>query len=298
MMRALAKPWFLWRPAQLIARARVALSPPSPGFADLAIAWGGTLRADPTKTIGRSIATTGIYDLAVSELLIRLVSPRDLVIDAGANVGYMSVLLGHLVGPTGRVLAWEPHPDLFAVLERNVARFPDARVEPRRAALGDAKGTADLVIPAHMASNDGVSYIGASAVGARTLPVAVERLDDRLGGAAVSLLKMDVEGFEASVLRGATEAVADRRIRHVVFEDHVGRGSAVMAMLEGLGYTIFSVGWAMTGPMLRRGIDVSVASGYEAPNFLATLAPAEVESRCAGRGWRALRRLETSPTEP
>ena len=42
--------------------------------------------------LGRCLATTGIYNLAVSELLFRLIRPGDLVIDAGANVGYMSVL--------------------------------------------------------------------------------------------------------------------------------------------------------------------------------------------------------------
>ena len=74
---------------------------------------------DPTRAIGRSIVTTGLFDLAVSELLARLIDPGDIVVDAGANVGYMTVLAATAAGRSGRVLAFEPHPELFAVLCQN-----------------------------------------------------------------------------------------------------------------------------------------------------------------------------------
>ena len=142
------KPWFLYRPQQVLGRVLSELRAPAAGFAPLTTSWGARVIADPTRAIGRSIVTTGVFDLAVSELLARLIAPGDTVVDAGANVGYMTVLAATAAG-RGRVIAFEPHPDLFPVLRQNAeyaARF-GCRVEPRQAALSDAPGTAALRVP-------------------------------------------------------------------------------------------------------------------------------------------------------
>src|SRR5438876_809414 len=112
LWRRLWKPWFVWRPMQVLRRARLALSSPRPGYQLIPTSWGGFIWTDPTKVIGRSILTTGIYDLAVSEVLARLIKPGDTVIDAGANIGYMTMLASFAAGPNGKVLSFEPHPDL------------------------------------------------------------------------------------------------------------------------------------------------------------------------------------------
>ena len=92
MVYQLAKPWYVWRPWQLVHRALATVKSPKSEFVPLPVAWGASVWADPAKTIGRSILTTGVYDLAVTEVLGRLIAPGDTVIDAGANVGYMHAL--------------------------------------------------------------------------------------------------------------------------------------------------------------------------------------------------------------
>src|SRR5207253_2638751 len=94
------KPWYVCRPVQVPLRIVRALRRPRTGFQRLQVTWGASLLADPTKTIGRSIRTTGIYDIGVSELLARLIRPGDTTIDVGANVGYMTLLMGALAGKT------------------------------------------------------------------------------------------------------------------------------------------------------------------------------------------------------
>ena len=173
---------------------------------------GGLVLADPTKTIGRSIRTTGLFDLAVSEVLARLIDPGDTVVDASANVGYMTVLAAAAAGPTGRVVAFEPHPDLFAVLRQNVemtaGRLPSATVDLHNAALGEAAVTAQLVLPPDFSSNDGVGSLATVAsAGSKAIPVSVTMLDEALGEARVGLMKMDVEGFELHVLHGGRQAL-------------------------------------------------------------------------------------------
>ncbi len=165
MLSDLAKPWYVWRPWQLARRASAALRAPRSGYTPLPVAWGISVIADPAKMIGRSLFTTGIYDLAVSEVLARLIAPGDTVVDAGANVGYMSLLASVAAGRSGHVSWWEPHPELFSVLQQNVAAWSceggaSPRIAARNTALGAEAAYADLIMPAHMESNDGV--LGAS----------------------------------------------------------------------------------------------------------------------------------------
>jgi FkbM family methyltransferase len=292
VLNQLAKPWYVWRPWQLARRAQVALKPPRSGYVPLPVAWGISVIADPTKTIGRSLFTTGVYDLAVSEVLARLITPGETVVDAGANVGYMTLLAGIAAGPSGRVLAWEPHPELFSVLRRNVeslaARGGAAEIAIRNAALGCDPGRATLVVPAYMDANDGVSYIGEATGSAGSIAVSVETFDEVLAGAHVSVMKLDVEGAELGVLSGARRALGEGRIRHLVFEDHVGADSAVARLLVANGYRIFSIGWSVRGVQLGEDPRQQLTAAYEAPSFIATLDAEGVRGACRTPGWTTL----------
>jgi FkbM family methyltransferase len=288
-MVGLWKPWFVYRPRQLVKRILSSVRTDSAGFTPVDTSWGGRVIVDPTRAIGRSIVTTGLFDLAVSESLARLIDAGDTVIDAGANVGYMTVLAATAAGPGGRVLAFEPHPDLFEVLRQNAAyagRFGCA-VEARQVALGDNHGPASLQIPASFADNDGLATLVANATPARSVAVTVERLDDVVDG-AVSVMKLDVEGSEASVLRGAQRLLSGGRVRHIVFEEHDAERSEVVRMLRDAGYHMFALGWRVRGLEVRPIEQGRSTTPYEAPSFVATTAPDDVIARTAPRGWQVL----------
>jgi FkbM family methyltransferase len=273
------KPWFVFRPWQAVRRLTFR---PASAYRRLPVAWGARLLVLDDDHIGRCIGTTGIYDLAVSELLFRLIHPGDLVIDAGANIGYMSVLAATA---GAQVKAFEPNPQLQPILRQNLG----ARGEVRPVALGAHRHTAALIPPDPDAHNNGLGRLGTPA-DAGTVPVQVETLDAELAGRTVAVLKLDVEGEEQAVFQGAANALQDRRVRHIIFEDHHGAGSAVMTHLLGQGYTIFSVGWTLSGPALGDAATPSAHARYEAPSYLATLDRAEALSACAKRGWLALRK--------
>jgi FkbM family methyltransferase len=295
LLHRLWKPWFVYQPTWLARRVAAAVLPPSSGYTPLQTSWGVRIIADPTRTIGRSIITTGIYDLAVSEALTRLISPGDTVVDAGANVGYMTVLAGVAAGAAGRVLSFEPHPGLFGILQQNATAIRKqlniARIELHQTALGDQPGTAELQLPPDFDSNDGVARIGrAEPPGWNSVTVQLETLDSVLGTDSVSVLKLDVEGAELQVLRGLSVALTARRVRHIVFEDHAIGGSDVARELRRAGYQLFSLGWSMRGPIARPLETGSLATKYEAPSFIATLAPNEVLARFQPKGWAVLSR--------
>jgi FkbM family methyltransferase len=250
--------------------------------------------ADPATIVGRSIQTTGVHDLAVSEILARLIQSGDTVVDAGAHIGYMTTLAAVASGPNGHVLAWEPHPELFRVLDRNVAslsaqhRF--ARVTLRNAALGSAAGGAALVVPDDNASNDSTSrLVHEASASVRSIRVTVETLDEVLGDTDVGVMKLDVEGSEQQALAGGSQALRAGRIRHIVFEEHRGPTSEVVRFLQSLGYTVFAIGWSIRKPKLGPLSDGTLAAEYEAPSYLATISAREVESRCSTAGWLTLR---------
>lgn len=303
-LRRIWKPWFIYRPQQLLTRA---LAPGSPAGRRerLGTAWAMTLRVDPGRDIGRSIVTTGVFDLAVSEALARLVEPGGRLIDAGANAGYMTLLGAVAAGPTGHVIAFEPHPDLFGMLEQNVREAPGARrlarVSLHNIALGDQEGEARLLLPPEFGSNDGTARIVAHAGPAdRTVAVRVRRLDDVLdeagtgGGADASggeavVLKLDVEGHEPQVLAGAVRTLQARRITHVVFEDHDVARSEAVRLLRDAGYRLFALGWSMRRLRLEPLESGRLSHSYEAPSFVASIDPDRLLSRCGSAGWQVLR---------
>lgn len=289
MTFGLWKPWFLYRPGQIVRRVIAEFRAPAKGFAPLATSWGGRVIADPTRAIGRSIVVTGVFDLAVSEILARLIAPGDTVIDAGANVGYMTVLAAAAAGRRGHVIAFEPHPDLFQVLLQNVefaGRF-GCRVEPHQVALGDANGTSALNIPDDFDGNDGMATLAPMPSRIGSVVVNVRRLDDLVDG-SVAVMKVDVEGFEARLLRGAERLLAARKVRHIVFEDHEPGQSEMVRMLAHAGYRLFAIGWRTGGlaiaPIERRPL----SRMYEAPSFVATLAEADLMACTRRRGWQVL----------
>jgi FkbM family methyltransferase len=265
------------------------------------VSWGIRLWADPTEHVGRSVWTTGVFDLAVSEVLFRLTGPGDLVIDAGANIGYMTLLAAVRSEPGGRVLAFEPNPNVAKWLRQNVEttqrEFASAAVEIHTIALGSKTGTAHLLLPAASAANDGLARIVSheDAEGG-SLPVRIERLDEVVGPRTVGLMKIDVEGHEEHVLRGAAGLLDSHRIRHIVFEEHHGPGSPAMNVLLAAGYEIFSIGWSMRGPVLAPAADGSRASAFEAPSYLATVESRKALDACRVAGWQTLKR-QSQPLE-
>lgn len=195
------------------------------------------------------------------------------------------------LGTRGRVLAFEPHPGLFEELSRNMetarARFPGMEALSFREALSDAAGTARLSMPAEFSANRGLASLGGTSDG---IEVATRRLQDHVGetGADIALMKIDVEGHEAAVFRGARSLFERGAIHHVIMEEHGSFPTEATSLLEDLGYTFFSLERSILGPRLGDPVVRRRTSGWEAPSLLATRHPGAALAACRVLGWRAL----------
>jgi FkbM family methyltransferase len=135
-----------------------------------------------------------------------LAGPGQQVLDIGANWGLFTARLARLVGPSGHVEAFEPHPAHAATLRKVAAGLP--AVDVHMTALSDHEGEAELVIPVRDGTPlTALAHLDAPApAGPREqrVPVPLRTLDAVLGDdhPPVDLVKCDVEGHELEVLRG------------------------------------------------------------------------------------------------
>ena len=173
------------------------------------------------------------------QLLPRLCPGDETAIDVGANHGDYSAIL---VGLARDVIAVEPNPDVVRVLE---ARLGDEirrkRLQLVRGAFGSEAGTARLFIP------DAGSALGSLdappiATGGKAIEVLVRRLDDLARGRRVGFIKIDVEGYEAAVLRGGMAVISESRPTLLIeIEERHRKGALgeVCGLLKPLGYRGF-----------------------------------------------------------
>jgi FkbM family methyltransferase len=137
-------------------------------------------------------------------------APGQTVVDVGANIGVFSLWAAGRVGPAGRLVAIEPNPEAAIWLRRNVGPFDD-RARAFELACGDREEQLELMYPPHRLS---VGSFLPRDDRTEVVTVPVRRLDDILdeqGVGVIDLLKVDVEGVEAAVLRGAGHSLARTR---------------------------------------------------------------------------------------
>jgi FkbM family methyltransferase len=254
--------------------------------------WGLPLEVYRSDAIGFSIIAGRIFDPCITETLHRLIDPGDLVVDVGAHVGYITSLAAVRAGRDGSVIAFEPHPTVSELLAANAARWGTAEdiapVEIRHEALSDRSGTGELDPGPAFTDNMGLASLrepgGDETPG--TLLVSLQRLDDVIRARSVGLLKIDVEGHEHAVLRGAGRLLSERLIRDIVFEDHNPYPSDATRVAEEAGYRLLSLANSLFGLRLSAPEARGDIAGWPGPSYLATLAEGRARRRLGPRGWQ------------
>lgn len=159
---------------------------------------------------------THSYDILLCTLLSRRLEEGDIVLDAGANVGYISAQAAACVGTTGEIHGFEPLSECFERLQRLRELNPEFNFKFNNVALGDNEGSLSIAYDPRGSARDATLVPGNSVVESRR--VHVMRLDDYIFSAIslpqrISLIKIDVEGFEFPVLLGLERFFAETTYR-------------------------------------------------------------------------------------
>ena len=286
-----AMPEYFFHPRQALRRFRRLWHVEQP-IEPVRLPWGAVVQAHTRDMIGHGLYYYGIFDKVVPEAIFRLLDPGEVAVEVGANIGQNCSCMARRVGPRGTVLAFEPHPEILAELRANSALWLDpqfAKVQIEPVALGAERGEAFLANGAEFETNRGSAALREEANSTRGFKVKLARLDDYLDPVdKIGVCKIDVEGHELSVLRGAANTLKRRAIRDILFEDFHPQPSAVTEVLQQNDYEVFRLADDWLRPVLLP-LEVSLPSGKrDTHNFLATLDPIRSRERYRRIGWRCL----------
>ena len=212
----------LWRFASWQFRSRMARRPILTAFA------GGTRLLVSTGQAGATgNIYTGLHELPEMAFLLHFLRPSELFVDVGANVGSYTVLAAGAVG--ARCISFEPDPVTAAAFRANVAvNHLAALVEFREMAVGGRTGEIRFTI-----GKDTLNHVAPSGAAGSTIQVPVTTLDVALHGEQPRLIKVDVEGFESDVVRGAESVLALPSLGAAILETN-GSGARYDASDEDL----------------------------------------------------------------
>ena len=223
------------------------------------ISGGLTMALDQHDLVQRELLFQGVYERDVTELLASTLCERDVFLDIGANCGYYSLLAA---ARGAKVVAFEPDPDILAVLQLNIGLNIQlgSLIKTRGEALSNEDGSRRFFRAD--GANSGMSGFSDRRTVA-SFDVVTRKLDSLLDSGAVpspTVMKVDVEGHEESVLRGAIRALESADLRYVIFEaapaqDGLPASQALRDLFQRFGFGVRQIG----------------ISGYvETENFLAS----------------------------
>ena len=139
------KPEYIFRPRQIISRLRYRAVAAEFPIQEVTLPWHMRMQVNLKEAVGKSIYLFGLYDLALTETIYRLVAKGDTVCDVGANIGYISTLLSYCAGGEGKVHSFELNPLLPEQLHKNIdtcsRAFSFANVSVQKMAVSHSTGS-------------------------------------------------------------------------------------------------------------------------------------------------------------
>lgn len=190
------------------------------------LAWGGKLLV-PSEDLSLmpEIVLNGVQELPLSAYLFKTIKPGNVLVDVGANIGYFTVLMGALCGPSGKVIAYEANPHLYQILMDNLSiNYLHDRVTVYTKAVYSQKTTIDFYLTSRFLGNSSIyrhndeyhkhyqDVIIKIKIEAEPLDVLIEKLPQ------IDLIKIDIEGGEYQAFLGMQNIIKKNVAKNIVFE--------------------------------------------------------------------------------
>ncbi len=213
---------------------------------------GATFELDLTQGIDLAIYLGDVFERNTKKALRSLVAESGVVLDIGANIGAHTLHLAKLVGPSGRVMAFEPTAFAYRKLRRNIELNPSlaARISTFNCFLAERDNNTlpdkiysswPLVLEAELHAK----HLGRAMSTKNASTRSVDSVLAEAGNPAVQLVKLDVDGFECEILRGARKLLRDQKPTFVmelapyVLDERGASLSELMSLLTSNGYRLY-----------------------------------------------------------
>ena len=194
--------------------------------------------------VAQGLFQEGILEKGTTRLFYELCEEGMTVIDIGANIGYFTLIAAKLVGLSGKVFAFEPDPNNFALLKKNVELNGYNNVFPVQKAISDKVGNTKLFLDP-LRERSSILY----PCGKETIVVDTTTLDEFLANkeCTVDVIKMDIDGVETLALRGGEKTIKENNVKLIMeFEPKIMQsvGFSPRAFLNNLkqyGFEIYFI---------------------------------------------------------
>jgi FkbM family methyltransferase len=225
------------------------------------------MRVRSRDVMHRQLFWLGEYEPETTALFRSLLRPGQTVLDIGANVGYFTLIAAEAVGPSGRVVAFEPVEENLRLLRDNLRINGLANVEVETSAVADANATERIYLYRKDVNSGMGSLMGSEAdVGVEQRSVATTTVDEYLRRARaerVDVIKMDIQGCEGKALDGMLGLLAREaapvllwEINPRVLAEYGDSAARLVGLLEERGYSNFAVGARRLIPVDTAGVEV------------------------------------------
>jgi len=207
------------------------------GFNELRMCRSGPMLYNKNDIfMGGSLQKYGEFSVGEQEVFSRIVRPGALVVEVGANIGAHTVVLAGLAGNDGEVHAFEPQRIVFQALCANLALNNCTNVFAHQVAVGEHAGAILVSSPdPTVRSNFGGLSLPGTTFGENVPLITLDSLDLP----ACQLLKVDVEGMEVEVLKGAAQLINTYRPIMYLENDRIDRSEELLTIVESIDYNAY-----------------------------------------------------------
>jgi FkbM family methyltransferase len=169
------------------------------------------------RGVCKQLLLHGVHEKCATELCKHVIKKGDIIVDVGAHVGYYTLLFARLVGEKGKVFAFEPDPENFALLMRNIEANEYRNVVAVRKAVSNKSEIAKLFL---CPDNTGDHRIHNSCDSRQSIEVETTSLDEFFKNkcSKIDLIKMDIEGAEMLALQGSTKLLEKNESLQIITE--------------------------------------------------------------------------------
>ena len=172
------------------------------------------------EILSRSIVYDKIWEPETTKLIKNIIHEGDVGIDLGANIGYFTMLMANLVGTSGKIFSFEPEPQNFEILQKNIKQNHLKNVVANQSAIGDMNGKIKLYLSNTNAGwhkvfpKQFVDY----EVSDKNIDVKICSLDKEFIDKKIDFIKMDIEGYEWNAIKGGKKILEENHDVKLIFE--------------------------------------------------------------------------------